>query len=290
VDALWLSPTSNQRTANYEMKTLGGSILNSWDASAANSADMVASPRVTLGLQGECWGIEARYWQMQDPVCCTQINPLDGTGFIADQGFRAETFDLEVTKQLCIGDTELVFAAGARYGQFDQSSGLQVNHLVGSDLYLGDVLVNRKFSGAGLTSAVTGVRPIGCCDSCFKLFYSARASLLFDGCATNRVDAYAIYEGTEAYNKGIEGSSENLFIGELEIGGQWDIPLKCIPANAYVRGAFEYQYWCTGNSGATGAISYAGNVLGPVGWATGASGGNSHVSLVGFMVGTGVTW
>ena len=85
-------------------------------------------------------------------------------------------------------------------------------------------------------------------------------------------------------------SNANLFIGELQVGGQWNLALKCVPANAFVRVAFEYQYWCTSNGGYAAAYSYAGPVGGPVGFAAGESNGNTHVNMVGFNIGTGLTW
>ena len=189
----------NQRLAEYQLREPNQTIINGFSADAANSADMAVSPRVTLGLQGECWGVEARYWRMDDPVNSTDINPLNyGTGAIADAGFRAEMFDLEITRRFCIGDTQMQFAAGACYGQLDQSSYLSANELYGGGLYSGSVLSFRNFSGAGLTSALAGVRPIGCCDSGLKLFYSARASILWDNCTTAGVDTWASYGTTGA--------------------------------------------------------------------------------------------
>ena len=71
---------------------------------------------------------------------------------------------------------------------------------------------------------------------------------------------------------------------------QWDIPLKCIPANAFVRGAFEYQYWGTSGCTEASATAFAGVLRGVNGYAVGSSGSESHVNLLGFSLGTGVTW
>ena len=129
-------------------------------------------------------------------------------------------FDLEITRRFCIGDTQMQFAAGVCYGQLDQSSYLSANDLYGGGLYSGSVLSYRNFSGAGLTSALAGVRPIGCCDSCLKLFYSARASILWDNHTNAGVDAWASYGTGGGYAPGFEAgyadNSASLFVGELE--------------------------------------------------------------------------
>ena len=43
-------------------------------------------------------------------------------------------------------------------------------------------------------------------------------------------------------------SSDDLFIGEVQAGIEWDFALRCLPAKAFFRTAFEYQYW-DGSSG-----------------------------------------
>jgi hypothetical protein len=66
--------------------------------------------------------------------------------------------------------------------------------------------------------------------------------------------------------------------------------LKCLPANAFVRFAFEYQYWATNNGGEVGSVSGAGVIDGPVTFAAGQVAGNTHIDMVGFNIGTGLTW
>ena len=211
VDALWLSPVGNQRTAEYQLRNPNQTIIEGFSASAANSADMAVSPRVTLGLQGECWGIEARYWRMDDPVSNFGTSLLDGTGAIAEVGFRAEMFDLEITRRFCLGDTQMQLAGGVCYGQLDQSSYLSANDFYGGGLYSGSVLSYRNFSGAGLTTALSGVRPIGCCESNLKLFYSARASILWDNHTTAAVDTWASYGTTGAYRARVRSRPRRRF-------------------------------------------------------------------------------
>jgi hypothetical protein len=88
----------------------------------------------------------------------------------------------------------------------------------------------------------------------------------------------------------IASSDASLFIGEIQVGGQWNLPLKCVPANAFVRLAFEYQYWGTSNGGYATCFSAAGPLGGTGAIANGASSGDTHIQMVGFNIGTGLTW
>ena len=50
---------------------------------------------------------------------------------------------------------------------------------------------------------------------------------------------------------------DNLFIGEIQLGLEWDYALRCMPANAFCRVALEYQRW-SGGQGYSAANSFAG--------------------------------
>jgi len=56
--------------------------------------------------------------------------------------------------------------------------------------------------------------------------------------------------------------------------------------------AFEYQYWCTSKSTGVAAdlVSTAGPDGGPAGFAATTLASDNHVNLVGFNIGTGLTW
>ena len=264
-----------------------------YDTCCVDNGDFIATPRITLGYQGECWGVDVRYWRMQDP---TEVNTLacqSWTGADQQACFRAETLDLEVTRLFCWGETQMQWAFGVRYGEFEQSTSLAAYQLCGNDVYAGYANARVAFGGVGLTTALTGVRPIGCGN--FNLFYSGRISLLWDNNTVSSVDTLAAYEGAAGTwaneaNGAAAGDIGNLFIAELEVGGQWNYALKCLPANAFVRAAFEYQYWGVTSDSCTAAFSAAGAVQGPLGIAAASSGGNAHTNLLGFSVGAGITY
>ena len=89
---------------------------------------------------------------------------------------------------------------------------------------------------------------------------------------------------------------DNLFIGEIQLGLEWDYALRCMPANAFCRVALEYQRW-TGGQGFSAANSFAGvdvevngnPVAGSLGDAL-AIADAPELDLVGLAVSTGLTW
>jgi hypothetical protein len=276
-EALFLAPVGNQQCVSYDVSGPRGNSLGYFDTGCVENGGLIATPRITLGYQGECWGFDVRYWRMQEPTEVTNLDAVNWSGADQQACFRAETLDLEATRLFCWGETQMQWAIGLRYGDAN---------------YAGLVNARNAFGGMGLTTALTGVRPIGC--SNFSLFYSARASLLWDSCATTSVQALAMYEGDDGWANAVNGASVgtkgNLFIGEIEVGGQWNYALKCIPANAFIRAAFEYQYWGVTSDSCVAAFSAAGSLDGTLGTATAIAGGDAHTSLVGFSVGAGITY
>ena len=60
-----------------------------------------------------------------------------------------------------------------------------------------------------------------------------------------------------------------------------------MPAIAFVRFAFEYQYWATTN----GTDAVANIPTGVPGlFANSTASGNTHIDMVGFNIGAGLTW
>jgi hypothetical protein len=284
VEGMWLAPIGNQRTATYRVDS-----GETYSAATGTDATLTMSPRVTLGWQGECWGVQARYWQMDqtndnhyDPV----TGPLTGVVGNNNEGFRAETFDVEVTRLFSVDETQFQWSGGVRYGEFYQTADLNVFQPVTGNYYTGWASSGLHFNGAGLTSSLTAVRPVGSRN--FNLFASVRTSVLWDANASVNATARSLYNGTYGTPEtDVDVSNASLFIGELEIGGQWNLALKCVPANAFVRASFDYQYWGTSDMDSAYATSTAGTTTHGVAVAGSA---NGHTNLVGFGITTGLTW
>ena len=296
-EAVFLASIGTQRFLTYETQNAPNNSAahfgTSFDTGQGANEGLVATPRITLGYQGPCWGMDVRYWRMQNGKEVNDLLYQDSTGLEQVSGFRAETVDLEATRLFCWGESQMQWAFGIRYGQFDETAALAAYETSGGDQYIGYANARNAFGGVGLTTALTGVRPIGCGN--FSLFYAVRASLLWDPHATNSIHTLTTYEPAVGpwVNVPIGGADEGpgtLFIGEVQGGGQWSYQLKCRPACAFVRTAFEYQYWAVTSEGASEPGSSKGVSAGPLKPAPLSTGGNAHTHLIGFNVGAGISY
>ena len=227
-EAVFFATVGNRNFASYTVDPDHITIVH-YDTDGVANDGLVATPRITLGYQGECWGVHVRYWRMGDPNEVNNVDVLNWTGAYQQTCTRAETLDLELTRLFCWGETQMQWAFGVRYGEFEQSASLAAYATTGSgddtDYYGGIANARHTFAGAGLTTALTGVRPIGCGN--FNLFYSCRASLLWDSNTTTQVTTVATYEAPAGWydyvNSDSAGARGNLFIGELQVGGQYEL-------------------------------------------------------------------
>ena len=121
VEGLFLAPIGNQRLA-----ILPSAPASRYSAATDNSATLSMSPRVTLGWQGECWGVQARYWEMEQTDGSGTSAPRTVHGYYGDQYFRAETFDVEVTRLFSLNETQFQWSGGVRYGELNQAAFVSV--------------------------------------------------------------------------------------------------------------------------------------------------------------------
>jgi hypothetical protein len=85
----------------------------------------------------------------------------------------------------------------------------------------------------------------------------------------------------------VSDNSTSMYIVETQLGAQWEHELRCMPANAFVRVAAEYQFWNL-DAGLTESFSTA-FTPGAAASAS-AESGDFDLSLLGFTIGTGLTW
>ena len=72
---------------------------------------------------------------------------------------------------------------------------------------------------------------------------------------TTDPDAVAV---AGSVNNASTSVDDNLFIGEIQLGLEWDYALRCLPANAFCRVAVEYQRWTGGTGLSPQSNSFAG--------------------------------
>ena len=306
IDAVFLAPIQHQNfgfvavgTANEQ----GTGLDPVTDESTIATADFTLSPRITLGRQGDCWGFLARYWRMETGDVGSGTADTTGTGSFGNAVFGR---DGRPGSDPAVGRRGLFRQHVSRLSSASATPSCGSRRPDVRRRYArlrplrpqGSVLAKHDFSGVGVTFALQGFHQVNC--SNFHLFYDLRASFIFDNNSSDsvatsaqavvptRAGGYALgYDFTQAT---ANATNANMFIGEVQLGGQWDLPLKCVPANAFVRVAFEYQYWATNNAGGISDFAAAGQVGGPAVLAYGNSSGNTHVDLVGFNIGAGLTW
>jgi hypothetical protein len=269
--------------------------LSNSSLGSANGSFLVA-PRITLGFQGECWGVLTRYWNASTWGSAFAPTPNFGggdptTGIQAFDGFKAYTLDLEVQRRFCVGCWNLYGFGGVRYASVNNTRNLNIVNAFDIDILSASSFASQSFNGTGLTFGLWGISPLWDC-SPFSLFFVNRCSVLWGtGKATSQTSASVIgLIGAAAQENGASASSTSgdMFIYEAQVGIQWTSQLRCLPASAFIRGGFEYQYWNNGQGLSTNATSIASVGLRQA-QAT-ASAGDFLFSLVGFNLGVGIMY
>ena len=278
-----------------------------WDN--ADLDDFYVAPRIWLGVQGCKWGLLGRYFHLRAGE--NDFRPFDPLGtppsysFNANSIFEAYYTDLLVTRNFCLHGCKNQLQFGARYAAIEHHESIYGRVVVDNDT-LSDAILdasarsNRRAHGTGLTFGLNGRKPLFC-NSCAHWFYSAQSSILW-GCTHLDVETDAAVVLADPSATAIAGSidgartaiDDDLFIGEIQAGIQWDFALRCLPAKAFFRTAFEYQYW-DASSGFAAAGSFAGvQTTGGIPTdnqvSATASAPGIIVDLYGVSVATGFTW
>lgn len=300
VEATFLWPMLNSTTTATEVANIGAGTSTIYQSGANATDDMLVAPRIWVGAKRNCWGIGARYWSMEqssgtlNTALVAPATPI----FQLDRSLEAYTVDLEVTREMSILRSDAILSFGARYAYLNSGSASSSTAAwVATPLSMSSATAvsSRQFGGTGLTLGLQGTRRIRC--SNWHLFYNARGSILWgDGVVGSSATAVALDAGAGAAAAAgagfAAGDTGDMFIGELQLGLQYERQLKCLPCKAFVRGAVEYQYWDTDVNAFTAAIAIAdtSGTGGAYGAAAGATAGDTIMDLFGFTLGTGLMW
>jgi hypothetical protein len=311
VEATFLAPDLNSDGVRFEIEEIDDERLDFCTTLTDDVDSVYVSPRIWLGVQGCTWGGDIRYWHLQasegsfDP----SIGGL-GTwddfdcgrpdlGFMTANRLEAYTIDLELTRRFCLHQWQMQGALGLRHAEIDQHEGLFGLANTDEGLLTGFARADRMSRGTGVLLGLYGRKPI--CNSCVHWFYNARWSALW-GPTQTFVETFAAVQTTGA---GVTGSAASVngaytnvddtwFIGEIQLGLEWNYALRCLPANAFFRGAFEYQRW-DGGRGDSDSLSFAGATISgntdPTSIVTTtASATEPQLDLFGISLSTGLTW
>lgn len=290
------------------------STLTDFTAYSDDPDSFYVSPRVWLGIQGCKWGMNVRYWHLQAAESSFD-NFFDsqyqyGWGKVDEGHFscgrlEAYTVDLEITRLFCCHNCWMQFSFGVRHAEIWQAQSITGIADV-SDAFLPDDTTailsgyGRSDSvsrGTGIVLGLYGRQPLFPC-SCIHVFYNLRGSVMWGPTETyaetsaqlavDDLDAIAIAGSANGAHTAVD---DDLFVGEVQLGLEWDYALRCVPANAFVRFAVEYQRW-DGGAGFSEAGSFATvDVDGDEATiATNATTFRPQLDLIGITLGTGLTW
>ncbi|MEM1061507.1 MAG: hypothetical protein AAGJ97_04165 [Planctomycetota bacterium] len=278
-------------------------VNNNFTRASNDFDDLVVAPRLTLGVRSGCYGVAFRYFEVQQVA--NSLVPFGAVGQTSTFGttsFDLFTVDIEAQRyfNFCNGDG--LFFAGLRHAEYDSTQFLANQEEFFSEIFSTSSTALASFNGTGVTFGGQITRQLFC--SGFHLFGGFRGSVLF-GDTHNAANTFVHASGnlypptpstgpaTNERAADFDGDyyaidqDDELFILEVQLGGEYRFPLKCICADAFIRAAFEYQYW-----NATGAIaSTFSQVTLPNGYASaGAISTGLDLDLIGFSIGSGLTW
>jgi hypothetical protein len=313
VEATFLSPDLNSDGVSLEVEEIDEDRYDLCTTLSDDVDSVYVSPRIWLGVQGCDWGANLRYWHLQategsfDPSIGGQGDWDDfdcgrpDVGFMTSSGLDAYTIDLELTRRFCINECAMQAAFGVRHAEIEHNEALFGLANTDEGFLTGSARANRLSRGTGLQFGLYGRKPVFP-HSCVHWFYNARWSALWGPTQTS-VETFAsvLTNGTSvpdgaaaSVNGAYTNVDDTMFIGEIQLGLEWNYALRCLPANAFFRGAIEYQRW-DGGMGFSQSQSFAGaTIVGQVDPTSiitaSAAAAEPQMDLVGISLGTGLTW
>ncbi len=293
-EATFLTPSINSAAGTIATNDVAGAVSRSFSSDGTLVEDLMYSPRVWLGVQRGDWGVVARFWHLSDSASnfdpFTAAPPIDRETSLANSRLRAYTIDIEATRNTTLGRWDSQVSAGARYANMENDNLITAQYVGVADILSGTALTTRQFDGMGLTMGWNGTRCIAGRDH-LRLYAGVRGSVLWgDSSAQAQTSVVQVVGGAGAAstNFATATTSEEMFIGELQVGVQWQYELECVPAQAFIRTGLEYQYWDADGgllaSTTSASASGSGNI------AVAASAGGLRTDMVGFTLAAGITW
>jgi hypothetical protein len=214
---------------------------------------------------------------------------------------EAYTVDLELTRRFCLHDCAMQGSVGVRHAEIEHNEGLFGLANTEEGLLTGSARASRLSRGTGILLGLYGRKPLYS-RSCVHWFYNARWSALWGPTQTSAETFASVLATDPSFNgsaASVNGAFTNvddtLFVGEIQLGLEWNYALQCVPAKAFFRAAIEYQRW-DGGLGFAQSQSFAGaeisNQVEPeLGMLTAnAAAAEPQMDLIGITLGTGLTW
>lgn len=272
---------------------VSSAVVNGTESGSNQAEGFYAGPRVWAGVR-DCNSplfAQVQYWQLNG----NDTRPLNGPTFGGAVGtLSVQTFDFEVGSIFHIDSicTDGFVTFGGRHVEWDTSSQVSGSQLQAIDQFASATATGlSSFSGTGLTFSYQLKRQIACTN--WSLFASNRYSWIWgedNNSAISSASAFSPGANSGAVNGALGSGSSQLWIAEFQVGTQWQRRLQCINANAFVRIAFEYQFWDANSDSQATAGSFAVAGPPPVSSSAIASSGPLGMTLYGVALSTGLTW
>ena len=312
IEATFLRPDLNDGSAAFGVLEFSDNRFDEFSTASDDVNDVYMSPRIWFGVQGCLWGANLRYWHLRanegsfDPTLGSN-GDWDGPqcgipdfGYNSCNDLEAYTVDLEITRRVCLYDCAMQFSAGVRHAEIEHDASLNATALADDSVLFAFADAHRVSRGTGIELGWYGRKPIFPC-SCVHWFYNFHWSALWGPTETaaetgvlvalTSLDPDAV-AAAGSVNGASTHVSDNLFIGEIQLGLEWDYALRCLPANAFCRAAVEYQRW-SGGQGYSAANSFAGVEIDDEPTTLGdalAIADSPELDLIGLAISTGLTW
>jgi hypothetical protein len=222
----------------------------------------------------------------------------DTRGFLSDGGVETYAVDAEITRNFCCSDGwDFDVAFGFRYASLEDLAHVS---LTGTDgrilptIALADATSITEFYGPGITAAFGGDKAIyrSCCSQ-LKLFWTVRGSIVWGDITSSTQTAVTVVDPfptgyADRVDFALARTEDEMLIGELQVGLQWEHQLRCTPAAAFARIAFEYQYWDADGGWAETQSLASVNATSAI--ASASAGPDIELEMIGFTLGAGLTW
>jgi len=258
------------------------------------------APRIWAGRQlTPKWAIVVRYWEVSEAASTTPDSPpgqVNLPNFATLEEFRSlsmSTFDIEGVRSFTVSGFKLDASVGGRHATHSYRNSIEAFGVFTTGNFVNMDLSNGgSFEGDGVTYALTARRQIF--DLPAYLFVSGRGSSLV---GTSDTFARAIGTVASAPSSPLVGAATvrrnnaeaSATIAEFQAGLQVEQELQYIPAVAFFRAAFEYQYWNI-NALNVGGAGFGGTIGDLTTNSFSRINGDPSVKMMGLALATGLTW
>lgn len=242
--------------------------------------DYEPSSRVWIGFQNESGiGLRAKYWHFDHngdgftrratpaerpgAAATTVIYPanittaLPGDLLRVSNSLAAQSVDLEGTRAIALGKTELTASAGLRYAQLEQTYFAQVTSLATP----GILSFSRNFYGLGPSIGVDARHPIGM--SGISAVATFRGSFLFGQKTLERSVTGDVTPNAGPANVKLRNADEITGIYEAGLGAEWRL-YSGAAGEFSLRGMYEGQLWTDGGAPTITFLGFEGFSIGCV--------------------------